>query len=308
MLTVAVVQSSKRRGREKMPPFIAAGVRALGDKVVDLDLSRRRYEGPVSDVAIFYGFDGKRGSEVHRLFVDYVEKGLKAIYVDLGYLTLRETWSHKAGMSWCKNDEERRFADYHRLSVNARHPTLDFQKVKHPSDRYFMHGRKIDPWKQRRGDYVLLCGMSQKASLFDGFDFLAWEQEAIRTIRQHTDRRIVYRPKPQRRRVGQYPPIPGVEYSNPQSPFPEALKGAWAVVSHHSNAGIHAMRCGIPCFQPEGVAAVMGHADLSLIESPRVPSDEERHQFLFDVAYWQYRRDEMARGLMWRMLKDEGHV
>jgi hypothetical protein len=251
------------------------------------------YREPFSDVLLFYGFGGSRSSVASKAFEDYRRAGLKAIYVDLGYF----------------NDRVRdgRYG-FHRFSINDRHPTAYFQNIKHKGDRFKVHGRSVEPWRPS-GQNILLCGMSQKCAEFEGYAFEQWERAAIAKIRAVTDRPIVYRPKPRRRRDPQYPPIEGVGYSDPLTrKMGHELSNAWAVVSHHSNAGIDALLYGVPSFSDEGVASALGLSDLSLIEQPRIPSDDERRQFAADVAYCQFNRPEMRDGTAWRHFKDEGLV
>src|SRR5262245_12849394 len=250
MTTVAVLRSRKLRGREQIPPYIIEGIRAAGDDVIDLH--NETYRKPCSDVVIFYGFDGSRDSVLARAYDDYTEQGRKAIYIDIGYfLAPREKLKS-------------RYDNYMRFSINGRHPTAYFQRVKHPPDRFKQHRIKIEAWR-KPGAHILVCGMSDKCARFEGYEFEEWERNAMAKLRQHTDRPIRYRPKPQRRKYSPYPPIKGYDYSDPRLPFSSELANAYAVVSHHSNCGIHAILAGIPCFQEEGVASVMGHSDMALI-------------------------------------------
>lgn len=292
-LKVGVIVSRKFRAREKICPSLANGIAAAGDKPISL--RAERYNGVFSDAVIFYGFDGNRDSNIARAFDDYRKAGLKAVYVDLGYFK--------------KRDSLGRYGDYHRFSVNDRHPTAYFQNIKHPSDRFDQHHRKIAR-EMRQGKNIILCGMSDKASRFDGCGGLEqWERDAIDKIKAVTDRPIVYRPKPQVKDKPQYPAIAGVGYSDPRTrSLEDELKDSWAVVSHHSNAGIDALLAGVPCFQAEGVAVALGLSDLSMIEQPRLPNLDERRQFMFDVAYCQFNRAEMENGTAWRHLKSEGLV
>lgn len=290
-ITVGLIVSRKFRARQKVMPDMEEGIKRVGDKVKRI--WAHDYREPFSDVAIFYGFDGSRDSKITQAFNEYRGAGRKAIYIDLGYFSQR--WNGD------------RYG-FHRFSVNARHPTAYFQNVKHKSDRFKVHNRKIEPWRQP-GQNIIVCGMSDKCARFEGFDFEEWERNAIKRIRQATDRPIVYRPKPQRKTVSQYPPIAGVSYSNPlHKSLSDELRDAWAVVSHHSNAGMDALLAGVPCFQDEGVAIALGYSDLGQIESPRIPTDDERRQFAADVAYCQFNRPEMRDGTAWRHFKDEGLV
>jgi hypothetical protein len=288
---VGLLVSRKFRARQKVMPDMAQGIQLVGDKVERI--WPHDYRGIFSDALVFYGFDGSRDSQITKAFNDYKAAGKPAVYIDLGY------FNNKA--------RDGRYG-YHRFSVSDRHPTAYFQNRKHKPDRFGVHGRRIEPWRTP-GKNIVVCGMSEKCAVFEGFKFEEWERAAIAKLRSVTDRPIVYRPKPQRRTVSQYPPIEGVSYSNPLvRKLGEELKDAWAVVSHHSNAGIDSLLAGVPTFTDEGVASVLGHGDLALIEQPRCPTDSERKQFAADVAYCQFNRPEMRDGTAWRHFKDEGLV
>jgi hypothetical protein len=287
--TVGVLLSRKFRGRQKVGPWLAEGVRACGDKVITLDAPK--YGGIFSDVLIFYGFDGHRESEITRAFREYTAAGRPAVYVDLGYFRRRAVLG--------------RYRDYHRFSVNGRHPGPYYRQRKHPHDRINEFGIKLSA-RQTSGNYILLAGMSKKCAEFEGFKFLEWERDAVRQIRLVTDRPIHYRPKPNK--YNNYEQLKGTIHSPPTYGILSALSGAWATVSHHSNAGIDGICAGVPAFVSEGVCADVGSTDLAQIENPPFPSDEERKQWLADVAYCQWNGDEMRSGRYWRHLKDEGLV
>jgi len=154
--------------------------------------------------------------------------------------------------------------------------------------------------------------MSEKAAGVVGLRYLQWERAAVEQIRAVTNRAIWYRPKPSK--LGRHDEIAGTRLAVARvtdtgvTDINEAMREAFAVVSHHSNAGIDAIVSGVPCFQIDGVAAPMGFSDLSAIETPKTPSDEERRQWANDVAYTQFNLREMRDGTMWRHLKDEGLI
>ncbi len=287
MPSVLVLVSRKQQGR-KTAQWFARGCELVGDKVKRL--SEEVYKEPISDVLVHYGFDGSRESSIAKAHADYVAAGLKAVYTDIGYFRRRDLFD--------------RYHDYKRFAINDRHPTAYFQNFKHSSDRADAVLRVAIAPKMRQGKNIIVCGMSNKASAFDRVD--GWTEWAIAELRRHTDRPIIYRPKPQRAKVGQYPPIAGAGYSDPlRRRLEQELEDAWAVVSHHSNAGIDALIAGVPCFQPEGVASVLGLSDLAMIESPLRPSYEERWQLVNDVAYCQWNANEIEAGTAWRHMKGE---
>ena len=173
MATVLVLASRKRRAKE-ICPGLAEGARLAGFKVQRL--WSQEYREPCTEILLHYGFDGSQESEIARAFNDYVRAGLKAVYVDLGYFKNRH--GERGGRALG------RYGDYHRFSINARHPTAHFQRVKHPPDRAEALGIKLAK-KMRQGQNIILCGMSPKAAVFD--DVIGWEEAAIVKIRKATD-------------------------------------------------------------------------------------------------------------------------
>lgn len=288
-IKAGILLSRKFRGREKIGPSLANGIKVVGDEAIKLYAPK--YTRPFSDVLIFYGFDGSRNSEIYKAYKDYQRESKRCVYVDLGYFRNRATLG--------------RYGDYHRFSVDGRHPTAYFQRVKHDEKRLRVLGVQLRARKER-GSYILLCGMSEKCALFEGFDFLQWEKEAVKQIRAVTDRPIHFRGKPNK--YNKYPRLDGTVPAPPILGINQALTGAWATVSHHSNAGIDGLCMGVPAFAAEGVCVPVGSTDLSKIEQPVLPSQDELHQWLCDVSYCQFKRSEMDDGTYWRHLKDEGLV
>jgi hypothetical protein len=171
-----------------------------------------------------------------------------------------------------------------------------------PSDRFDQHGLTLEPMK-KRGDYILLAGMSRKAAKSWRYHPEEWERDAIRQIKEVTDRPILYRPKPSWKNAK---PIEGTHYSNRQSRLEPVLRGAWAVVTHHSNVAVDGLITGIPCFLQTGVARPLGLDDLTRIEEPFYPEGDVVRQWAYNVAYSQWNVPEMRLGLPWRHMKKEG--
>lgn len=241
------------------------------------------YNGPVSQIAVFYGLRGN----LRQVFADYRMYQRKAVHVDLGY------WNRTEGG---------KLYGYHKVTVNNRHPTAYFQNKRHPHDRFSKLGLQIKPWRTN-GEHILVAGMGPKAADVEGFAPNQWEKDAVAKLRMHTDRPIIYRPKPS----WHHPePIDGTMLSPNNQPLEEVLRKCHAVVSHHSNVCVDALIEGVPVFCVKGVAVTMGLNDISKIEEPLIP--DGREQWAADIAYCQWRPDEMKEGLVWRHLKNEGLI
>ena len=259
---------------------MAEGINKVGDWF-QIRLTTQ-FQEPDADVAVFYGFD----ESMRGIFKAYRAAGKPVVYVDLGYFGRRE------GGRW---------TGYHKVSVNARHPTAYFQDVKHPGDRIAKFGIELKPFK--RGSHILLAGTSDKGAIVDGFEPEQWERETIALLKAHTSRKIVYRPKPSWKGAK---PIDGTVLSPRSIEVVDALYGCHAVVTHHSNVAVDGLILGVPSFCLDGVAKSLSLSDFTKIETPHHPQD--RQQFLNDLSYVQFSISEMREGVAWRHLKDENLI
>lgn len=232
------------------------------------------------DAAIFYGLAGG----LAKVLQDYREAGRKAFYIDLGY------WGRRIRSRW---------DGYHKLALNSRHPTDYFQRVPKGPERFAQFQLTVKPWRTA-GRHIVVCGMSAKAAAAEGFLPHQWETDTIAELRLHTDRPIIYRPKPN---WDDAKPIPGATFGK-GPPLEYHLKNCHALVAHHSNAAIDALLGGVPCICPDGAASVLSGHTLDQIENPPMP--DGREQFAYDLAWTQWSVAEMESGDAYRYLLSEG--
>jgi hypothetical protein len=276
--TVAVYRFPHSRRSTFCATAMASGIRTTGDQVHERVMTQ--YPGkPDTDIAVFYGFNKP-------LMDDYRNAGRKFIYVDLGY------WAREGQLG------------HHKLGINSRHPTEYFQRRAHASDRFRRLNVTIQPWRKSSPDApILLCGMSAKGALAEGFHPEEWERKAVAEMRKHTTRRIIYRPKPNWHASK---PIDGADYQKGDSQgrdVPAALRNVHAVVTHHSNVALDALIAGVPVFVMDGICLPLALSDLSKIDTPIYP--DGREQWAYDAAYTQWTVAEMTSGAPWRHLKSE---
>lgn len=277
---VAIYALRGNNRSQRLAHMAHAGVLRAGD-TADLR-SDGDYRGPDTPVALFYGYE----KNLPRVMEDYREAGKRAVYIDLGY------FGRRMGGRW---------EGYHKVAVNDRHPTAYFQKARHDMRRARKFGLSPKPWS--KGKHVLIAGMSDRAAQACGLNPAEWEREAIKEIAKHTDRPIIYRPKPSWTAAR---PIPGASFSPKAEPLERVLRNCHAVVTHHSNVAVEALLMGVPAFAFEGVAKPMGLQDLSRIEDPMRP--DGRRQWINDIAYCQWNGAELRSGEMWKHLKGEGLI
>ena len=75
------------------------------------------------------------------------------------------------------------------------------------------------------------------------------------------------------------------------------------LITYNSVAAVEAVMLGRPaiCLGPNA-AAVVSSTDLSEVENPKVPTDDEREAWLRHLSYSQFTFAEMADGTAWRIL------
>ena len=153
-----------------------------------------------------------------------------------------------------------------------------------PDDRLRQLRLQVAPWRHGGGP-VIVCPPTQ--FFMQAHACEDWLASTLATLRQHTDRELIIREKPQ---------------TGSLQPLEEALMGAHALVTHSSNVAIEAVVLGTPVFvAPASAAAPVGLTDLSRIEAPVCP---DRMPWLAHLAYSQFSMEEIRSGEVWRLLAE----
>lgn len=186
-----------------------------------------------------------------------------------------------------------------KVGINGINRLADFGPKNNNNTRVSKLGLTVRPWRTK-GDHILLCLQHNKSEQWLNMPSL--EQYVIKIVselRQYTDRKIIVRSHP-RCFLPVNPPLPNVEYEKPRQientydDFDLNFENAWAVISHSSNPGIHAIINGIPAFvSDQSLAYDVGNNDLRKIEQPDMPN---RLQWLNDYAHTEWTVDEIAQG------------
>jgi len=228
-----------------------------------------KYEGPVGDIAVFYGLrDGHLN-----IMKEYLKAGKRTLFVDLGY------WGRRVPS---------KYSGYHRLILDGLHPTKQLSETFDDS-RVKKFNLRVKPWR-KNGTKILLAGMSAKAAWVYGLGPEEWEREIVKKIKS---REILYRPKPGwigATRIG------GTEFYNPNLPL--KFDDVYMIVTHHSNTAIDGLIAGIPCYVEAGPALNLSS---QLLEA-QFP--DGRQNFINALGYVQWTIDEIARGMPWKFLRD----
>lgn len=143
----------------------------------------------------------------------------------------------------------------------------------------------------QQGKHILLCPQSDEfMDLFcpQGKD---WTRRTVDILREHTDREI---------RVRKWQADKREWYRT----LPEDLEDCHALVTFSSASAITAMMHGVPAFvtAEDSICRPVANTDLTLIESPRMPSAVVLRAWMELVADQQFTVSEIQTGLAWRML------
>lgn len=206
---------------------------------------------------------------------------------------------------WNRGTKNNRNAgEYYKVSLNGQHPTPYIMKESHDSLRYHTsNGAEIKPWKEG-GDYILVAGMGVKAANQNGYDVGEWEEKVIKIIKAQTDKTIIYRPKPNRKPR----PIIGTVYDDGKISIEEMVQNAYCVVCHHGNPTVAALQAGVPIFMNGtiGAASHCASFDFNNIHNHKKP--DNREQFLYNLAHWQFSIDEIRQGKVFDSFIERGLI
>ena len=203
-------------------------------------------------------------------------------YMDSGYLGNRPGYQNPQG-----------WKVWHRIVPNnLQHDTV----IKRPSDRWNRLGLEVA--NRRRGSTVLIVSPDEKPCKFYGIELDAWLAETVATIQQHTDRPIVIRERNRSR------------MDRKTNRVERALDDVHAVVTFNSIAATEAILAGVPVFAlaPSNAARPVSNTDLTKIDNPWFPDQDQIHEWAYHLAYGQFHIDEFKNGRAERILKQTEEI
>ena len=224
-----------------------------------------------------------RGIMKHKIIKRCWEDRRDFYYMDTGYLGNRPSQSNPNGWKF-----------WHRVVPNnLQHDTV----IPRPADRWQRLGIKMRP-EQKHSRNILLVAPDEKPCSFYGITLDQWMQTTIETLKQHTDRPILVRERPASR------------LDRKTQKAEDWLMDVHAVVTFNSSAATECILAGVPVFvtAPCNAARPVSNLDLSKIEKPWFPTDDERHAWACHLAYGQFHTTELADGTAARILKETKHV
>ena len=187
-----------------------------------------------------------------------------------------------------------------KVGLNGINRKANFGTTDNNDSRAKQFNINLKPWRQN-GEHILICLQHDKSEQWKDQPALdQYVRNTVTEIRKYTDRKIIVRPHP-RCPLLNLPVLDNVSYEVPKQitntydDFDLSFANAWAVVSHSSNPGIHAVLNGIPAYVSEqSIAYDVANKDFSTINEPLMP---ERQQWLNNYANTEWTVDEIAQGL-----------
>lgn len=255
---------------------IMSGLVRAGERNV-LTVSNDRYD-PDVDVAIIVGVKNSHIMERH------LADGKRVVYIDKPY---------------------DRSEDSYRVSFDGHQPTDYFMNVDRESDRVkrfkwlpgaLKHFSHVDP--------ILIAGSSAKyhqmKELVDPTSYAAGIVADIRRI--GCAREIVYRPKPSWKDAVD---IKGTRRSVAKR-IADELRYSFVLVTYGSNACFDALIEGVPSIVlGDGVTRAVSSTSLEDIDNPRAEPWSDRYELLRNLAYCQWKYQELEDGTFWRFARGE---
>ena len=245
---------------------------AAGSNTVPTCLETWHYEDSTDPLVL-------RGIMKHKIIKRCWEDKRNFYYMDTGYLGNRPNPDNPNG-----------WKHWHRVVPNnLQHNAV----ISRPADRWQRLGTKMRP-EQRHSRNILLVAPDEKPCSFYGITLDEWMQTTIDALKQHTDRPIQVRERPSSR------------WDRKTQRAEDWLLDVHAVVKFNSSAATECILAGVPVFvtAPANAARPVSNLDLSKIETPWFPSDDERHAWACHLAYGQFHTTELADGTAAAILKE----
>jgi hypothetical protein len=213
-----------------------------------------------------------RGILKHKIMKQCWQDNRDFYYVDTGYFGNEGTYKF-----------------WHRIVKNNLQHT---EIVPRPDDRFKKFKKSINKWKY--GSKIIIAAPDEKPCKFYGVDRDTWLKETVSAIQQHTDRPIEIRDRAKQR----------IQRIN--EPLEKTLSNdVHCLVTFNSVAATESVFYGVPVFTlAPNAAEPIGLQDLSKIETPYYPTEDERYAWACHLAYGQFHISEMKSGKAWDILNE----
>jgi len=248
---------------------------ARGSGVDPTCLETWKYEDSTAPLVI-------RGIMKHKIIKRCWDDNRDFYYMDSGYIGNRISATNPHGWKF-----------WHRVVPNnLQHGSV----IARPADRWQRLGIKMQP--RRTGSKILVAAPDAKPCVFYGIDLDSWIASTVATIKQYTDRPVEIRQRNPNRQT------------RVNNSLESALEDVHAVITYNSIAATESVIAGVPAFAlaPSNAAIPVSNTDLSKIDNPWWPTDDERHAWACHLAYGQFHVNELRNGTAQKILQETNNV
>ncbi len=299
------VPNSKNLEKIQVLQHFATGVRAAGDKAIDVQ--DHRYIQ--SDVGVIQGWISpqiKSGPHI-KLRNDVIHNQLKSNKYVVGIDS--NLFLYAVG----KDNEPHHYLRY---SFNGIFPNSGIycDTIVDPKRWQIISanlGINLKPYRNN-GSHILLCLQRNGGWSMGNFDVQQWAIDTITKIRKFSDREIVIRAHPGDKDA--------VNYLNPNNPkfrlgikkvrlstnknLLDDFRNCWAVVNHNSSPSVAAAIEGLPIFVTDSNKSQckeIANTDFNFIEHPNLP-DRQAWAERISMFHWNF--DELRSGECWSHMRN----
>jgi|TARA_A100001015_G_scaffold43121_1_gene47342 hypothetical protein len=190
-----------------------------------------------------------------------------------------------------------------KVGLNGINRDGDYFSTGNNNDRARLLGLELKPWRTD-GEYILIAGQHDKSLQWQNMPSMSnWFLDTYDTIRQHTDRPIIFRPHPRCRLEHIERGLRNVIRHEPQhingtyDDFDMVFDNVHCTISYSSNPGIHSIINGVPAFVGPSSLAYPVANDINHLEDIEELHTGARQQWLNDYAWTEFTVEEISQGL-----------
>ena len=284
--------------KEKLKSF-AKGISICGEQVFWHDFPKpSRY-----DAAVIYGsYKTYRGSGHHKVKTEIANTFPKFIQLETPIIgRIASTSDHgylRVGVNGFLFDEAKwgfEYTDKNRYKKVFEHTGYN------PNQEWI-----------KDGDHILILMQNPGDASLRGQNIFEWALNTVRTLKKHTDRKIIVRPHPLPRKgfddfvkkVKRFKNVQLVENELPNNlrPLEKDFKNCFCAVSYSSGSTVDAVLAGVPVLatDPGNMAWDVSTHELNKIESRYLG---DRLEWMQKISMCQWSMEEFENGECWNHIK-----
>lgn len=284
-MRILFVEGAYTSHSQEAMAILANGVRLSGDKV-----ERRESCLPGFDAAVMASGPKSTAPRLSRHRIE-----TKKLY---GMRTLvLESAAIRAGREHADADP------FYRLSWGGfLRDDSDYMNEDSPRDRWDwiadLQRIQLQPAREASDGHWLICLQKPSDASLRGLETHQWGANVAKEIKsRYPSARLCVRPHPlDKAAIAKGPKL---------CSFTKALKGAKACVTYTSLSAIEAICAGVPSYALNSGSLAFGLSQNTLEGPPVLPSADVRDQWLWDLAYTQWRLSEMRTGAPWQRMRSK---